>query len=471
MSLTWERYNTANLKSLNIEGQAKIDGSNNVPASNSTHLSETEGKILNELKKHYRGQVKISVDECEKIEAEIDSCKLLTQSNGHTELFADVRTKWSNLRADYELKLSQARQKLENSIDNLSRFRVQNNIIAGREPHIRTNFKLFISILIPIAFAITEIYANVGILAPVTGGSEAIAASMMVSIINIGLSFMVGRMCLTNLFHPVDTSSSKSYYITLVVLFAFVIIYVNFMMGVFRGSNEAALLATDRASMAAASRDALFAAVFPFDDLNTITFSSTFLILVGFFFATFSMLDGYFFDDPINGYGSLGRKFKRASDHHEKLVSQASSLVSDFSTSAFSELDQKRDERRAANQRWGNIMNMLQGDVSEFKNFNDDTSSILLNSIEVYRLKNKTFRTDEAPNYFNESPDTSFIKPFAELHSSISYELKNDAEKIEIMDKNNAVIMREYDDTHAKYTEYFDSERKSLFQLVSPGNA
>ena len=37
----------------------------------------------------------------------------------------------------------------------------------------------------------------------------------------------------------------------------------------------------------------------PFDDLNKITFSGAFLMLVGFFFAFLSLIDAYFFKDPI----------------------------------------------------------------------------------------------------------------------------------------------------------------------------
>jgi len=41
------------------------------------------------------------------------------------------------------LKLARAKENLDKSIENLRAFRVQNNIIAGREPHIRSNWKLF----------------------------------------------------------------------------------------------------------------------------------------------------------------------------------------------------------------------------------------------------------------------------------------------------------------------------------------
>lgn len=468
MALSWTKIELSKLiKDFDIENQARIDGSNNVPLTESNQHSPTETAIHGFITQHYKDEVAKSLKDCESIEVTIDSCRKLTQANGHTELFAGVKTNWANIKADFELKLARAKENLDKSIENLRAFRVQNNIIAGREPHIRSNWKLFASIIIPIAFAATEITANTLILSPVTGGGEAIAASVMVSVINVGLAFMVGRMCLTNLFHPVGTSSSKGYYITLVVIFLIVVVYVNFMMGVFRGINEEALLATDREAYAAVSREALFAAVFPFNDLDRLTFQSMFLVLVGFFFATASLLDGYFFDDPINGYGPLGRKNQRAQNKYDELVNSVTDLVGDYSKSSFDELDKKRDERRTANSRWGNIMNMLQGDVSEFENFTSDTKDALLNSFETYRIKNRTFRSTDAPSNFNNPPDTSFIKTFAEEHKSIAFEIKTDEEKLAVMDANNKIIMEEYDETHAKYVEFFDSERKLMFDLVS----
>ena len=468
MALSWTKIELSKLvKDFDIENQARIDGSNNEPTSNSTVPSMLENRIESYVEEHYGNEVDKSQKACTAIEKQISACRALTEANGHKELFAGMQTNWAIIKSDFELKFSNAKKSLEKSIENLRRFRVENNIIAGREPHTRSNWKLFLSIIIPIAFAATEITANTAILAPVTGGGEAIAASVMVSVINVGLAFMVGRMCLTNIFHPVGTSSPRAYYITLVVIFVIVVIYVNFMMGIFRGVNEAANLASDKQAFEAISREAAFAAVFPFDDLDRLTFQSMFLILVGLFFATASLLDGYFFDDPINGYGQLGRKNQKAQKKYNELVSSVTDLVGNYSKSSFDELDIKRDERRDANKKWGDIVDMLQSDVKRFEGFADDTRAALIDSFELYRIKNQTFRTTDSPVTFSTPPDTSFVKTFAEEHKSIVFELKDDEEKLKVMADNNSIIMEEYDETHAKYVDFFDKERQSMFNLVS----
>ena len=70
------------------------------------------------------------------------------------------------------------------------------------------------------------------------------------------------------------------------------------MMGVYRGLIERANEAGDMAQYLVLSQQAAVEAVFPFNNLNEITFQSSFLMIVGFSFAFISLLDGYFFDDP-----------------------------------------------------------------------------------------------------------------------------------------------------------------------------
>ena len=275
MSLNWEHLDADSLKkSLNVVDQAKIDGSNNLPGSGKSSLSETENKIIESIKKHYIDQVRYSVEASEILENDIRICKELTQEDGHKQLFDEVKSEWKGIFESFKDQYQRAKEKLAETKLNLETFRRQNNIFAGREPMERSWWKFFLTLLIPISLATVEIYLNVGILSDVLGGANAISISAMVSIINVGLSFLVGRLCLTNLFHPVSTSASRWLYISTFLLFLVVLVYVNFMMGVFRGVNEAAQLATDRSTYRALAEAALYKAVFPFDDLNSITFDS-----------------------------------------------------------------------------------------------------------------------------------------------------------------------------------------------------
>ena len=454
-------------KRFKIIKQAEIDGSNNLPPKNSDRPSNTENDILFYVQEHYREEVAESVAACDEIENKIQKCNALTKANGHKELFADVQRQWSLIKDEFQLNFQKVSRNLQQSIDNLRIFRMSNEI-AGREPNIRSRFKLILSIAALIIFASIEIWLNTSILASVTGGGEAIAISMMVSAINIGLSFMVGKMCLTNLFCPVKTSLSKGYYIAFVILFVCVIVYVNLMMGVFRGLGDAATnLVTNKEALEAALRKQLFAAVFPFDDFDSLTFQSIFLMLVGFFFAALSLIDGYFFDDPINGYGVLGRKRQKAQENYDGLVSSAYMLILDFQNKAFEKLGKKYHERKDANSEWGNIMDELQRYDGIFGVFADHSRAVIVDSFRAYQTRNQDFRTTPNPPYFGQEVDTSFIQTFAEEHANIADELSTDEQKLAQMEVNLKIIDEEHADAHRRYTDYFHEQQKLLYELLN----
>ena len=96
-------------------------------------------------------------------------------------------------------------------------------------------------------------------------------------------------------------------------MYAFLLVYINSMMGVFRALSELADLQMDPIAAQALTDAAIKEAVMPFDNMGSITFGGAFLMLVGFFFAFLSLIDAYFFKDPIPGYGELGKK-RHASD-------------------------------------------------------------------------------------------------------------------------------------------------------------
>ncbi|MEC7929278.1 MAG: hypothetical protein VX169_03060 [Pseudomonadota bacterium] len=468
MSLTWEHLDVDSLKkSLNVVDQAKIDGSNNLPGSGKSSLSETENKIKETIKKHYIDQVRYSVEASEILENDIRICKELTQEDGHKQLFDEVKSEWKGIFESFKDQYQRAKGKLDETKLNLETFRRQNNIFAGREPIERSWFKFFLTLLIPISLATVEIYLNVGILSDVLGGANAISISAMVSIINVGLSFLVGRLCLTNLFHPVSTSASRWIYISTFILFLVVLVYVNFMMGVFRGVNEAAQLATDRSTYRALAEAALYKAVFPFDDLNSITFDSVWLILVGFFFGLFSLLDGYYFDDPINGYGSLGRKRQRAQINFDQLVSEGPQLLDNFSRNSIDDLRIKKEERLKASFKWGSIIDALQADMQSYKFFCENISSSMNSLLSTYTTTNITFRSSDEPDHFSEEISTDFILEFADAHPNIKYELKDDEEKVNQLKINEEIIDREYKATHKEFTNLFDSQREEVFSVIN----
>jgi hypothetical protein len=219
------------------------------------------------------------------------------------------------------------------------------------------------------------------------------------------------------------------------------------------------------------TQDAAVKAVFPFNDLDVITFDSSFLMVVGLSFAFVSLLDGYFFDDPINGYADKGRKELACQKILDQIIAEGPELIKTSETDAKQELRDKRNLRHGALNTWSDMINELEKSENQFNaNFNPSIQAILETAIETYRNKNATFRTQQSPKGFNTTLDFSFIKSFAESHKSISHELKTDGERIIIKKEKSDLINHEWEETDNKYTDFFSSERHAMFELLSPGS-
>ena len=469
INLSWKNLSFEDLSSeLDIIKQAKTDGSNNQPAASEDKPSQTEVAIIIKVKTHYLDEIQKSQNVILPHENTIAECNDLTASNGHTQLFNSVKASWDNTYREYELRLNTAKRDHADSVEAIRTFRIQENIPAGRTPKVRSTFKLVFSWLLLIVLAATEIFMNTQLLKDVVGGGEGLTISTIVSFFNVVLSFLIARLCLTHLINPVSASSSKRSYIIFTTMGAIAIIYINFMMGVYRGLIEKANEAGDMAQYLVLSQQAAVEAVFPFNNLDVITFQSSFLMVVGFSFAFVSLLDGYFFDDPINGYGARGRTEISCKKKLKSISDECPKIIGSFQASARRELEEKRDLRLNALYTWDVIINELDQARGQFDtNFNPRTKAVLDTAIQSYRTNNITFRTEPNPASFSSDIDTSFIKTFAENHPSIEFELRYDPERIQEKKEKKNLINHEWESTDDLYTEFFAKERDKIYALLN----
>tara|TARA_B100001287_G_C22609982_1_gene494615 strand:- start:157 stop:1185 length:1029 start_codon:yes stop_codon:yes gene_type:complete len=338
--------------------------------------------------------------------------------------------------------------------------------MAGREPQVHKKQFQIIKILVPIILFFTEVSLNITGLAEVLSGSEAVITSVMLSLVNVGLSFAVGILILTHFFNPVGASKSKVFYAPFLGIYFFVLVYINAVMGVFRAMTEKANMTLDPQAAIAISNEAITAAVYPFDDLSAITFGGFFLMLVGFFFAFLTLLDAYFFKDPIPGYGKLGEHRAAAEKRVDKIKHEDTLVFTSTESSELARLNQKHEERLEANESWKFYVDQLQKVVEYYEQFNTLTKEVLDSAMSLYREQNEKFRTTPPPSYFSEPIDNSFIKPFSTNYSHLIDEYKTDAEVSIIGKENEDRIYKEYSEMQEKYIEFFNNEKSELFSIV-----
>ena len=364
------------------------------------------------------------------------------------------------------LRVKQAVEKRREAREAVRQFKIQNNLMAGREPQVHKKQFQFLKILVPVVLFVTEVSLNITGLAEVLSGSEAVITSVMLSLVNVGLSFAVGMLILTHFFNPVGASKSKVFYTPFLGIYLLILIYINAVMGVFRAMTEKANMTLDPEAAIAISNEAITAAVYPFDDLGSITFGGFFLMLVGFFFAFLTLLDAYFFKDPIPGYGKLGEARAAAEKRLDKIKHEDTLVFTSTETSELARQNSKHEERLDANESWKYYVDQLQVIVEYYEQFNTLTKEVLDSAMSLYREQNEKFRTTPSPAYFSQPIDTNFIKPFSVNYSHLIDEYKTDAEVARIGKENEDKIYSEYAEMQQKYIEFFSKEKTELFSIV-----
>mgnify|MGYP001162147396 FL=1 len=451
--------------------KGRNEGSNNSPLSDQKRICATEGELVHFVKSHYNKEIRqIRSWVIEGTDIDIQRVfrekKRLIYGNGYLQEFNKMVASWnSNIQA-YRLRVKQAVEERHQAREAVRQFKIQNNLMAGREPQVHKKQFQIIKILVPIILFFTEVSLNITGLAEVLSGSEAVITSVMLSLVNVGLSFAVGILILTHFFNPVGASKSKVFYAPFLGIYFFVLVYINAVMGVFRAMTEKANMTLDPQAAIAISNEAITAAVYPFDDLSAITFGGFFLMLVGFFFAFLTLLDAYFFKDPIPGYGKLGEHRAAAEKRVDKIKHEDTLVFTSTESSELARLNQKHEERLEANESWKFYVDQLQKVVEYYEQFNTLTKEVLDSAMSLYREQNEKFRTTPPPSYFSEPIDNSFIKPFSTNYSHLIDEYKTDAEVSIIGKENEDRIYKEYSEMQEKYIEFFNNEKSELFSIV-----
>ena len=458
-------------KNVKPGSKGRNEGSNNSPVTSAQNLCATEGDIREYVKSHYNNELKrISSFKIkntgEDVQHEFRKYKRILKSNGYQQVYNRMVAAWNGALESYKLRVKQSVEQRREARDAVRQFKIQNNLIAGRQPQVHAKHFQFLKLLIPIVLFVTEVSLNITGLQEVLGGTEATLSSFMLSFVNVGLSFAVGILVLTHFFNPVGASKPKIVYIICFILYAFLLIWINSMMGVFRALTEIADGTIDPMAAIEASNNAITAAVWPFDDLQFITFSGAFLMLVGFFFAFLSLIDAYFFKDPIPGYGELGKNRDAAEKRVDKIKHEDTLLFTSTEKSAHDALANRNEERLHANEAWKCMVDELQTVDSRYDTFKDSLEQVLQSGIDMYRSQNLKFRTDTAPAYFDAPVDMGFIKTFQENYTALSDELVDDKESDELLRKNAEIIEKEYANMQEIYVKFFEAERHKLFDIV-----
>ena len=463
-------------KKFNVSERARNQGANNYPSDAEVQggLSRVEGEIYRDIETHYQSELN-RIDDFymlgsnKKLENEFRDLRVTIDGNGYEQTFQRMKGRWSNAKAEFIQKVSNAIRDRKKAYHDLRDFRLNNNVKHGRNPMLTSKIGNFFKILVPVILFYIEYRLNFNALnsSPFIEEGDAIYIASIVASINVVLSFLVGFLVLTHLINPVEATKKPRllFYGPILAIYGFVIVYVNVMMGVFR-SYMTTLLKQPAEERQQYFNDAFTNSTWPFDNLDAIIFDGALLLFLGGFFALITMVDAYFFRDPIPGYSEVGDKAAAIDKRIQKLTDIDKAFFVAQHKIHEDNLLSKHEARLNALSSWSNLVDATQKIKELFNNFNKSIKTALKTSIENFRTENKTFRTVPVPKYFTEEVKAEFIQSFDEVYVAVVDEHMNDKELRIKFTQDKRIIEQDYATMINKYSVFFEKETEELNEIV-----
>jgi len=450
-----------------LDTRAKRDGRAEDPGEGSRDISKTESDVKLESTQHIEQQVRLNRKKVVNLEQGLSDSLELLEENPHLNSIQLLDADNDDFFNRFDLEIQSGERKIQRAHKDLREFKEDNQL--EREPYIRHWWHFYLGLFIIIALIIGEAYFNSQLFADVMrgGGSAAFALAVGISMINVGMSFIVGRLVIPNLWHSAEEKSRKwirrcSAFIGTAGYVIF-LSYVNLSAGVFRGK---AVAQTKTAVGFDTTESQTYEGVFwPFsqDSLQALDFESQLFIGLGFLFAIISILDGIFFDDRYPGYGHKGRALHEAEEKIETTIRRFKREFKSLFIEAGLKANFDEEQRKIALSDWKTIQDSLQMSEARYLRLLDSVEKASKHALEQYKAVNKKNRTTGSPQYWSEEIALPVMLSFDKQYSSISYEMMDDFKKSE----KGTIYSGQIRSERSSYQNDLDKTRKDSQHILN----
>jgi len=416
-----------------LDTRAKRDGRSEEPSEGSRDISKTESDVKLESTQHIEQQVRINRKKVVNLEQGLSESLESIEENPHLNSISTLDASLDDFFTRFDHDVSSNERKILKAHKDIREFKEDNQL--EREPYIRHWWHLYLGIFIIVGLIVGEAWFNSNLFADVMrgGGAAAFALAVGISMINVGMSFIVGRLVIPNLWHNAEDRGRK-WLRRFSALFAsagyiIFISYVNLSAGVFRGK---AVAQTKTATGFDTTDSQAYEGVFwPFsqESLAFLDFESQLFMGLGLLFAVISLIDGIFFDDRYPGYGHKGRTLHDAEKKIETLIRRFKREFKSLFIEAGLKADFEEEQRKIACSDWKIIHDSLQMTQTRYGRLLDSVEKASKHALEQYKAINKKNRTTGSPQYWSEEITLPAMLPFEMQYSSISYEMIDDEQK------------------------------------------
>ena len=391
-----------------IRERGKAQGEAGLPKPEDTQPDETHAKVLNWMNQRVlecKEQVTKHVTEVlGNLQSSYSEEQITIWQNLVHEKTRGTDTEMNKLGDEKRLELRHLREDLSKARKDLDNFRNANGLDRLPDEPSR-----FLSILVIIACALSEVVLNATLLQEVSvaGLAGSVAQMLLITAVNVLVGTFALGLGALRLRNSVHLPTKVFGYLTALLLVAMIGAF-NMLVGHFRDSmlekgltiseNVYALLADDTLSR------------FLSDPIGYDSFQSTLLVIVGLIFFFITGWKGYSLDDPYPGYSRKYKAVNNAESHYSHQISSAQDAIQESCNQSISFLDDilfqaetMRGEYWASSEAVRNIIEAFPERIRQYQN---DCDTI----IAAYREANLAAREEPVPRFFQTFPEVKLVE-------------------------------------------------------------
>ncbi|MCB1385338.1 MAG: hypothetical protein KDJ29_19970 [Hyphomicrobiales bacterium] len=376
-------------RSLNIDAESQVNGSNELPETGASELDSKEKEIVQYLLSEYHWQADEFYSQLRaysnrltqfSIRAEFQRLRILAQ-----DTLARLRAASSQAEADLGPKFELFRERRQELDD----FRKKHRLARPARDASGMVFTVGLLVfLAAIESALNGVFFSQGSDLGLLGG---IGTAIGISLVNVTAAFLAGLGPARWLFH-------RNWLLKLVALIL-LLAYVAATFGLqafaahFRDAS-AQLEGSEAFRTAVAS---LWSNPFRLQDIN-----SYYLVGLGLVFSLFAFLKGLFGDDPYPGYGATSRRYIASRDDYSNEHDALFNSLEDAKDTCIEELDSGVAKLPKYPQAAAEIHVQRTAIAGKFKAYETGLEEAVNQLLSRYRQRNKAHRNTAPPGYFGE---------------------------------------------------------------------
>ncbi len=439
---------------LDILNQAKRLGENNIPETQSLHLSGPEAKIINEIEE-YRTKYANWRDSTlhlqnQNIAKLVLDCKTqVAEAKGFPKIFEQ---QINALLGQTHSQFDTLAKKYQAAKDEFNLFKQKNKLT--REARINSKAQNFLGWSILFIFILIEGLANAYFFAQgndngLIGGF--IAAGLCAGL-NVFSAFFQGR-------YTVPFINHRNFLLKLFGLIA-ILTALSCLLAMALGiAHFREALGTEQLFPSKYALQTLKSSPFELQDLN-----SWVLCGITFLFGIFALFDGYKMNDPYPFYAKQSSRFEVVREEYLDEIDALQEELQDLKEKAIQQLDQYCEELKSNLVRQNKIINDKNLTQSIYDNYMKQTVHTAKALINTFRTENQLHRTTDSPRYFIDDVNLKEIVLQIDV-PQLELSINKDRRNLDDCETQYNQFERELDNYKLKISTYYNYQYDHLTTL------